>query len=922
MAALVRTQRDRVGVFLQRRTHHVLDAAVVAEMDHLGALRLDQAAHDVDRRVVAVEQARGRDEAQRRRFGGRRAGGNFPDGGIHGERITNAKDAPIVTPTVPPAATPGRSCVIIAAAGTGENGMDLQRIRNSLPQQLRASIDLDAAWLRYRREGGLDEDDAFESWLAEQYPQIFDPQQTCTESPVEVSRILPSRFAAGSPQTDPETPTVLTERSYSPPAAVGQSSPAPSSDAEFHYVLIGSAGKGGMGTVHIARDTELLRRVALKQLNPEADANTSARTRFLREVQITAQLDHPNIVPVYALELAPGGVPAYTMKLVEGRTFHALLNEARDFFESKHLPDETRTLAARLEHFLKVCDAMAYAHDKGVIHRDLKPANLMLGRHNEVYVMDWGLCRVLRQPEETSPDKSVVMSSPDSSGSASETQIGDVVGTPKYMSPEQARGRNAELDARSDQCALGLILYELVTLNPPYEGRTAYEVLANATVGRCRALVHAYLGNRIPRELAAIIERATALTPDARYASVADMAADLRRYLRGEAVLARPDAAWQRAQRWIVRHKQAALATILGTIAVAAIAIGGLLWQNQQLFKAERLREQRLLQLRDAVAEIGDHIQTRMVQLEGAIQNLADSVTQINEFGRPADNRFYLLRDFRDADKAPPDLAPSKNLGGRISLDWPVWTIPPSMDEANALPTIRKLSALQHFRRDIYMRTAAIMHGGEADMYKVQLGPAPGPGDDNPLSAIILAFDNGIASRYPGWDALPTDYDPRQHPWYQLAAGKHGPQWGDPYRSSVTHEPELPLSVPMYDQDQRFVGVVSALLQPEKIVGNLLDIDGVAGLRGVFLIDEEGHILASTGKLIINPTTTDDPGTDLFPAPELLRRMKVGETGILETTFRRLPAVLAFDDVPPLGWHIVAVADPAILFRKPVSAAR
>src|SRR5262249_4406682 len=157
---------------------------------------------------------------------------------------------------------------------------------------------------------------------------------------------------------------------------------------------------------------------------------------------------------------------------------HTLLNEARDFHEASKAPDEAHSVSARLEHFLKVCDAIAYAHDKGVIHRDLKPANLMLGRHNEVYVMDWGLCRLLRAPEEMpAGEKSVVMSTPDVSGGASDTQVGDVVGTPKYMSPEQAQGRNRDLDARSDQCALGLILFEMVTLNTPYEGTTAYEVL-------------------------------------------------------------------------------------------------------------------------------------------------------------------------------------------------------------------------------------------------------------------------------------------------------------------------------------------------------------------------------------------------------------------------------------------------------------
>jgi serine/threonine protein kinase len=795
--------------------------------------------------------------------------------------------------------------------------MDLQRIRNLLlPAQ--QAFDLDAAWRRYRSAGGFDDDDSFEAWLAEHYPDVFDAQRTLVEVQVEVGRAMPSRFALADAArtlpddartlTDADALTVLTDRTHASPPAAAATPP------DFHYVLLGTAGKGGMGTVHIAKDTELLRRVALKQLNPEADANVSARTRFLREVQITAQLDHPNIVPVYALEVAPGGAPAYTMKFVEGKTFHALLNEARDFFENKRTPDETRTLPARIEHFLKVCDAMDYAHDKGVIHRDLKPANLMLGRHNEVYVMDWGLCRAMRQPDDTPADKSIVVSSADVSGSASDTQLGDVVGTPKYMSPEQAQGRNQQLDARSDQCALGLILYELVTLDPPYAGRTAYEVLVNAAAGKRRPVVHAYLGRRIPRELVAIIERATKLSPDERYASVSEMAADLRRYLRGEEVQARPDALWQRAQRWVVRHRQAALTTVLATIAVAAIAIGGLLWQNQRQFKAERLREQRLLALTSDVADVSDRVQMRFLQLEGGMENLADSVAQILVHGRPSDQRFYLLSDFTDPQRAPTDLKPSATHSGKISVDWPVWLVPAGTDETIAMTQIHKLVALQDFMHDIYGRSTRMIRNVNVDFYAGRERTVNI--DDSPLNAITIALRDGITAHYPGWDGLPSDYDPRTRPWYKLAAGKHGPQWGLPYASSSSNQLELPLSIALYDDNAQFRGVVSAAFLPDLMVKSLLHTQGERAIRAMYLLDAEGHIMAASGDAIaIEKPAPDASVTQVFPVPELLGRIKAGETGILETRLQDRPVVLAFDAVAPWGWNVVAIADPAVLFK-------
>lgn len=811
--------------------------------------------------------------------------------------------------------------------------MDLQRIRRALSPDQRNDIDLQAAWQRYSRDGGNDDEAAFRAWLAAQFPQAFDPPRTLVVGAraqvdeIEVSRILPSRFAARNDATrvvaDADAPTVLTGkeehhqfRDGEDAGGIGkfrESDSAPPSD--FHYELIGTAGQGGMGTVHIARDTELLRRVALKQLSEEADQIASARTRFLREVQITAQLDHPNIVPVYALELAPGGAPAYTMKLVEGKTFHALLNETRDFFDNAQEPDEAHSLSARLEHFLKVCDAMAYAHDKGVIHRDLKPANLMLGRHNEVYVMDWGLCRVLRQPDDTPPDKSTVSASPDVSGSASETRVGDVVGTPKYMSPEQAQGRNADLDARSDQCALGLILYEMVTLRSPYAGKTAYEVMVNAAGGRLRPIAHVSGRKRVPRELVAIIHRATAFSLADRYADVAELAADLRRHQRGEAVHAKPDAPWQRAQRWMVRHKQAALNTLLGTIAVAAIAIGGLLWQNQRQFAAERLRERQLLALSAVVADAGDQVQMRFLQLEGGIENLADSVSQILIHGRDAPNRFYLLDDFLDPHRAPDDLQPSSIHPGNISLHWPIWLLPTTMDAATAQAQVRKLATLQPFMRDIYARSTRMIEHRNVDLYSgTDIDPRS---DASPLDAILIALENGITARYPGWDQFPTNYDARQRPWYVIARDKHGPQWGDPYASIARNVTDLPLSVPLYDDNAHFVGVVSAQFLPNQMIKSVFDSRTQRAIEAMYLIDVDGHILAAAGATIpLQQPTAGGPARQIFPVPQILQQIKSGRGGVVETALRGVSVVIAYDNIAPWGWSVIAVANPDHLFDE------
>jgi hypothetical protein len=398
------------------------------------------------------------------------------------------------------------------------------------------------------------------------------------------------------------------------------------------------------------------------------------------------------------------------------------------------------------------------------------------------------------------------------------------------------------------------------------------------------------------------------------------MAADLRRYLRGEEVHARPDAVWQRAQRWIVRHRQAALTTVLATIALAAIAIGSLLWQNQRLFKAERLREQRLLALTSAVSDVSDRVQMRFLQLEGGIENLADSVAQILMHGRPSEQRYYLASDFADPQRAPEDLKPSSTHTGKISLHWPVWVVPASLDETQALLQVRKLTVLHQFMRDIYMRSTQMIQGNNVDFYSGRehaLG-----NDDSPLNAIMVALDNGITARYPGWDGLPSDYDARTRPWYLLAAGKHGPQWGIPYANVGGSLSELPLSIPMYDDGQHFIGVVSAAFLPDRMVQSLLLTRGESAIRGMFLLDAEGHILAASGDTVpLEHAAADASVTQIFPVPELVQRIKAGQTGILETTLRGLPVVLAFDDVAPWGWNVVAVADPALLFKADAQSA-
>jgi serine/threonine protein kinase len=233
------------------------------------------------------------------------------------------------------------------------------------------------------------------------------------------------------------------------------------------YQVFGEIGRGGMGAVLKGRDVDLGREVAIKVLLEQHAGDRGLMGRFLEEAQISGQLQHPGIVPLYGLGLFSDRRPFFAMKLVKGRTLSALLDARKDASEDRH-----RFVGI----FHQICQTVAYAHARGVIHRDLKPSNVMVGNFGEVQVMDWGLAKVLpreedrnkgdaQKPPQITSIKTVRTGKPDS-----ESQPGAVMGTAAYMPPEQARGKVEDLDERCDVFGLGAILCQILTGHPPYVG--------------------------------------------------------------------------------------------------------------------------------------------------------------------------------------------------------------------------------------------------------------------------------------------------------------------------------------------------------------------------------------------------------------------------------------------------------------------
>ena len=414
-------------------------------------------------------------------------------------------------------------------------------------------------------------------------------QEMVVPEPRERERLIGRASVAGSdddqrvslgPRGEPEPPTAegdLAEESVEAllDGAGGAGSP--------RYVEQGVIGQGGMGQIVLCVERNTRRQVAMKRMLPETAARPTRRARFVEEAQVTAQLEHPNIVPVHELDATADGAIYFTMKLVKGRSLADILGAARR-------GEESPSLGELLQIFLKVCDGVAFAHSRGVIHRDLKPSNIMVGDFGEVLVMDWGLAKIVGR-EDAAAEEAVVSSRAESGGELYHTQAGKAMGSPGYMAPEQAAGRIGEIDPRSDIYSLGAILYEMLSLSLPVEGASGQEIVAKTIRGEIIPLARGGADCPIPRELAAVAMKCLSLSPDHRYQSVGDLQRDVNLFLEGRSVSAAPDTFTQAVAKLINRNKPVSAAIAAATvilIAVVSVAFVRVTMSMRRAIRGER----------------------------------------------------------------------------------------------------------------------------------------------------------------------------------------------------------------------------------------------------------------------------------------------------------------------------------------------
>jgi serine/threonine protein kinase/tetratricopeptide (TPR) repeat protein len=391
--------------------------------------------------------------------------------------------------------------------------------------------------------------------------------------------------------------------------------------ASSRYRTVRFHARGGIGEVHLAEDGELRREVALKRIQPRHADNIECRRRFLLEAEITARLQHPGIVPVYGLIEDDDGQPCYAMRFIEGSSLKAAIDQFHGKGDSlqasrpdaqaprgeasvavPHASDftslEFRKLLGR---FIDACNAIEYAHSRGVVHRDLKPANIMLGEYGETLVVDWGLAKVLGRAAGDSPrpDQQIeelrtnvpcdVSTSPPGHEPTEGTQQGAIIGTPQYMSPEQAEGRQELVGPASDVYGLGATLYSLLTGRTPFAVGEIRAVLVSVAKGQFAP--PRQVNRLVPSALNAICLKAMAPTPAERYSSPRALANDVEHWLADEPASALPDSPAQRVARWTRRHRAVARAGAISLGAVTIMALAAVAFVNAARHTAETQRD-------------------------------------------------------------------------------------------------------------------------------------------------------------------------------------------------------------------------------------------------------------------------------------------------------------------------------------------
>lgn len=589
-------------------------------------------------------------------------------------------------------------------------------------------------------------------------------------------------------------------------------------------------GQGGMGAVHEAYDTVLHRPVATKSLHEEVPTSSPLWKRFYREAQITAQLGHPSIVPVYSIEFTDDQQPLMIMKRIQGVTLDDYIEDCKEC-EEHPLPSVFR-LEQRLETLIKICDAMHYAHVKGVIHRDIKPENVMVGAFEDVYVMDWGVATPLQNSLKLDPYEEEVLkdASLDVEDLGINTIHGQVIGTPRYMSPEQAMGDLESVGPAADQYAVGMMLYELITLQEARPGMKVIELLDKAIDG-----TRDWDLSGIDPRLSAILLKTTEHKIENRYSTMKEFAQDLRLFLRDQPVMAFQEPLWMKVWRKIRQHPtQFALAISLCFAIAGAITITSLLSALQlmsQTSKHDRVTTHLLnqissqtQQLDQSFSDVQRGVQRLAVRLE-SLYTLSSSLL--------VESACQDYRSLKDEEGTKQHHQYADNW---INVDTSVCLVPESVPRSQTGVGLWLASAMTPYLMEEFQGTT----GEDFDTVFWDTGHL------HPIQWSYIGFTDGVLLNYPGVHQFGEGYDPRLRPWYVEGQEFLAPNCGEPYPDASGSGYLLPCNQRVNKPNGDLLAVVGLDFLVDSVLENL-EIAQPEYVNQVQLLNKKGEVLVSSG---------------------------------------------------------------------------
>lgn len=584
---------------------------------------------------------------------------------------------------------------------------------------------------------------------------------------------------------------------------------------EDKFDLLCKIAKGGQGIISKAKDKVLRRTVAVKSLRRELLDREAIREKFIQEALITAQLDHPSIIPIHSLMRDDENGLHLSMKLLQGKTLHEHLNQVEADFLKKG--GTQQGFSARIQNdinnFLKVCEAISYAHSRHIIHCDLKPDNIMLGHHGEVYVMDWGLARVVKSDEEknTTPSGKIKLD-----------------GTPRFIPPEAYAG--VPRDERADIFALGLILYEIITLRPAYNGNSVKEIVRQVRTNDREPVQHRY-GFRIRKDLEAIVEKACAYDPVDRYQTVDEFSQDLMRYLNDDETDALPDSYPRFLGRYIRHHMS--IVVVLALIGWAS----ALLVSMRSVQKRERTAEESILRSENIQHRLDQEINHRAIQethdaitsencrealrLSDQLQNYAN---QMHELGVQAalllqgdapQNRPANCLGVYSMDDFPEEKAVfSPCLDRKIGLDFCTYLAPPETPPEKARDQAMRLASLTPLMSELVLCSGHnhTAHHESEDLNELKKVCAE---TGTPILQVSLRIkDSELQFCYPGHarrlgDRVSHIHGSFRDAWKEGNFSHYQPIWSLPYKDESTGLLVLDCTLPILDTERKFLGTVA-----------------------------------------------------------------------------------------------------------------